>query len=56
MYVVYLAYPHAPILHNAINYVQFLSLPDFTQMTCTEWNLKGANVKRSAHSTFEISW
>jgi len=26
----YLAYPLEPTLHNTINYINFLSLPDFT--------------------------
>ena len=27
--------------HNTINYVHFWSLPEFTLMTCTEWNQPG---------------
>jgi len=39
--LMYIAYPHEPIVHNTITYVHFLSLPDFTLMTCTEWNQPG---------------
>jgi len=42
MYVdVCLAYLHESILQNTINYVRFLSLPDFALMSCTERNQPG---------------
>jgi len=31
-------YPCESILHNTINYVHLLSLPNSTLMSCTEWN------------------
>ena len=33
----YLAYPLEPTLHNTINYINFLSLPDFTLIVVVVW-------------------
>jgi len=53
--LMYIAYPHEPILHNTVNYVHFLSLPDFTR-TCPSTGAEGVFAMRSTHSTFEIDW
>jgi len=46
--MMYLAYPHEPILHNStINYVRFLSLPDFTLIIAPNGINQDVNVIRS---------